>query len=49
MVVVYGSKDNGGVVVVYGSKDNGGMEVVYGSDDRRCGGDVSTCEQNSKL
>ena len=47
MVVVYGSKDNGGVVVVYGSKDNGGVVVV--DDEIRCGDGVTNYEQNSKL
>ena len=47
--MVYGSKDNGGVVVVYGSSDDGSVEVIYGYDERRCGGGVTTCEQNSKL
>ena len=40
-MVVYGSgDDNGGV---YGSSDDDGAVVIYGS------GDVTTCEQNSKL
>ena len=44
MVVVYGSGDEVGAVVVYGSSDDDDDAVViYGS------GDVTTCEQNSKL
>ena len=38
----YGSDDEVGVVVVYGSSDDDAV-VIYGS------GDVTTCEQNSKL
>lgn len=49
MVVIYGSKDDGGVVVVYGSSDDCSVVVVYGSDERWRGGSVTTCEQNSKL
>ena len=43
MVVVYGSDDEVGVVVVYGSSDDDDAVVIYGS------GNVTTCEQNSKL
>ena len=42
VVVVYGSGDEVGAVVVYGSSDDDAV-VIYGS------GDVTTCEQNSKL
>ena len=43
MVVVYGSGDEVGAVVVYGSSNDDDAVVIYGS------GDVTTCEQNSKL
>lgn len=49
VIVIYGSKDDGGVVVVYGSSNDGSVVVVYGSNERWCGGGVTTCEQNSKL
>ena len=39
----YGSDDEVGVVVVYGSSDDDDAVVIYGS------GDVTACEQNSKL
>ena len=39
----YSSDDEVGVVVVYGSSDDDDAVVIYGS------GDVTTCEQNSKL
>ena len=39
----YGSHDEVGVVVVYGSSDDDDAVVIYAS------GDVTTCEQNSKL
>ena len=39
----YGNNDEVGVVVVYGSSDDDDAVVIYGS------GDVTTCEQNSKL
>ena len=39
----YGSDDEVGVVVVYGSSDDDDAVVIYGN------GDVTTCEQNSKL
>ena len=40
---VYGSGDEVGAVVVYGNSDDDDAVVIYGS------GDVTTCEQNSKL
>ena len=43
VVVVYGSGDEVGAVVVYGSNDDDDTVVIYGN------GDVTTCEQNSKL
>ena len=43
VVVVYGSGDEVGAVVVYGNSDDDNAVVIYGS------GDVTTCEQNSKL
>ena len=38
----YGSDDEVGVVAVYGGSDDDAV-VIYGN------GDVTTCEQNSKL
>ena len=42
-VVIYGSNDDDDAVVIYGSSDDDDAVVIYGS------GNVTTCEQNSKL
>ena len=43
VAVVYGGGNEVGAVVVYGSSDDDDAVVIYGR------GDVTTCEQNSKL
>ena len=43
VVVVYGNSDDDDAVVIYGNSDDDDAVVIYGS------GDVTTCEQNSKL